>query len=1696
MAKKQVLQIKDFSGGVNSYSDPRDLQENEFQILDNAVVDELGIIRVSGGLELKDNIDITGETHQEAFPSAGSGLFSYATDYYESSSDFNSYLEMWSQNSAIAWGITDNDGGTGGVWEFGAGATNTNNKGPGYFGIGGDGIAINYASYTALGSENHGSVLYNNIKISPGKSYTILLKVINENPWYYLGSNIPPRIRLYNSTLGKYLYPDGFSDTSDETHTALISTGEGNCTVNADFWNASSGATIARQVVDGNNPVGSSAAHKSYNSFFGSTDILDASDTGAAYLKVISSVSSGAFHTTGKYAYSDNITVVANTTYLFDCIYNTNGVTGTTSGVGMRILNKDDSDATIPFNNGSNTAPPSSEWVHFNAPIGGNIYASPTSLEFTTPNGCTNISILVGVDNDGTGADYAGFSGFNLRKKMYELNYIDEISDSFGSNLAFFKHPNSWANENGGTSLSSPYIPNIGDGLFRRNYNDAFRKARLYRLNFNAPINFDESIEWSFSLEAGIWGGINQGSSVNNFIVGYIEFFEISLLSGEGKGHNVIMQSKNTSNNSMSMSLYNYNPFDKLYNKLNYLSLPSGSNSVYNFTKGSKDVYMCDKTFYDKSLYSLKNNKSTNLLELKNVSFAGPSITYSSQGSSFVGTNTSDKFWVSSYYSAGGTNTHAGNTSTFNNTVYVNATSQIFYDEGTYQLGFADWMTGNAPIEGGSAGDVVSKMNQFSGELNVLEHDVATGTGSGLPSGLSGFKYDIDDSDWLDSTNPYTKYIVIKNDDIVGTDNINPGSLDTGKRISQVDLNIQHVVYAGHYQYTDFASHHSPNMKVYLDVITTGASDITASPPNVDGSEGGYSIPGDANFIATIGEVELNPMHEKLSSYTYTDHSSNAPAAAGWKIASWGDVSNDTHVARKYSIYSKEYNVTIHIPYTMTAGGSNITVHASSGTNLQLRFVPQINPLDDFWHKGPAFTDLFDGQNGTTYTRHFADGILSDYWTIGAYTGGGADLRAYLNNSADTEDSFAFASLSDLQLNVGFETPDEGEADGWDSDWRFYFTLVDNNNIESAIGSKSEVMINTDVTKCPKIDVVMDASNGLASSYKFMKAYATSSRNGNYNLQFIIDLKKGTIKSSTSDEEFYSSNFSNFVQYTLPSKKMLLPNEIDGYESETGVLIENALDPKKMIATFKTGVIANNTLYAGNVYQDGEHHPDRMLKSPIGKSPLLPSTNFIDVAINDGDDIVSLQFYKDRLLQFKKDKLFIISTSEDYEYLQDTVENVGIFQESQVTRTPYGIAWINERGCYLYDGTKVNNLTDGKIGYKSWKDSESTWEVKGKHGASIVYLKKDDKLIVYGATKKISDIALEEEGYGENFAGGQFEQISGKQYLRQLGYQYDFKTKSWINLTNFREQLNYGWIGIDDGNPRLPNRNDNISNFTYDENGDSIFVAKPSNLIMRWNDNPRKTTGDLDLDEMYGFPSDMTPNSIHRDFRIITKDYDFGAPSVKKKVYKIYVTFKSTHIESNKIKKVRQNQDEYSSSNVGVYYAINGTNNWNEFSETKSKNYGTKGLISADSETTTTLSSDVSSSATTISVTSTSNIKVGYVLIVGDSGAAGNERMLVLSISGTTITVDRNYSSYDSDPYTTWVEGAPFKHDSGDTVSISTGDWIVAELKASASINKIDSFKLKFETKKVSGASNEDNGVPPGFMINDISVIYRTKNVR
>ena len=76
MAKK-VLQVTDFSGGLNAYADARDIDDSDFVQNWNAVVDRGGIIRVAGmGLDETLTEDWDNYNFEEGF-----GLFQFSADY-------------------------------------------------------------------------------------------------------------------------------------------------------------------------------------------------------------------------------------------------------------------------------------------------------------------------------------------------------------------------------------------------------------------------------------------------------------------------------------------------------------------------------------------------------------------------------------------------------------------------------------------------------------------------------------------------------------------------------------------------------------------------------------------------------------------------------------------------------------------------------------------------------------------------------------------------------------------------------------------------------------------------------------------------------------------------------------------------------------------------------------------------------------------------------------------------------------------------------------------------------------------------------------------------------------------------------------------------------------------------------------------------------------------------------------------------------------------------------------------------------------------------------------------------------------------------------------------------------------------------------------------------------------------------------
>ena len=123
---------------------------------------------------------------------------------------------------------------------------------------------------------------------------------------------------------------------------------------------------------------------------------------------------------------------------------------------------------------------------------------------------------------------------------------------------------------------------------------------------------------------------------------------------------------------------------------------------------------------------------------------------------------------------------------------------------------------------------------------------------------------------------------------------------------------------------------------------------------------------------------------------------------------------------------------------------------------------------------------------------------------------------------------------------------------------------------------------------------------------------------------------------------------------------------------------------------FKTAVVVNRVVYVGNVQKTDLKgqvitEDDAMYKSSVNKFDTFSSLRKIEASIRDGDAIVKIEEYADRILQFKKNKMHLINVSQDIEFLEDTFMYKGVSHPASVCKTDFGIAWANTNGCYLYN---------------------------------------------------------------------------------------------------------------------------------------------------------------------------------------------------------------------------------------------------------------------------------------------------------------------------------------------------------------------------------------------------------------------------
>tara|TARA_R110002096_G_scaffold315302_6_gene509628 strand:- start:658 stop:3186 length:2529 start_codon:yes stop_codon:yes gene_type:complete len=231
-------------------------------------------------------------------------------------------------------------------------------------------------------------------------------------------------------------------------------------------------------------------------------------------------------------------------------------------------------------------------------------------------------------------------------------------------------------------------------------------------------------------------------------------------------------------------------------------------------------------------------------------------------------------------------------------------------------------------------------------------------------------------------------------------------------------------------------------------------------------------------------------------------------------------------------------------------------------------------------------------------------------------------------------------------------------------------------------------------------------------------------------------------------------------------------------------------------ARYKTAVTANRRTYIGNIYQNDitgvlQQKGDAILKSPINQFDVFPQDSVLEASVNDGDEIMKLETYADRILQFKKTKLQLINISKEIEFLEDTFMHKGVSHTAATCKTDFGIAWVNRQGCYLYDGQKITNLLE-KQGRQIIKESD--WDSFTTDNSIIGYVPKKRQLIVLKDCTATSD---------------------GDIYL------LDIVTQSWVK-----------------GNSKFADA-EIQTNFVTDWNGDLVHVYDSDvGTVHKWDDNP------------------------------------------------------------------------------------------------------------------------------------------------------------------------------------------------------------------------------------------------------------------
>tara|TARA_R100001594_G_scaffold148632_1_gene204287 strand:+ start:679 stop:3369 length:2691 start_codon:yes stop_codon:yes gene_type:complete len=446
--------------------------------------------------------------------------------------------------------------------------------------------------------------------------------------------------------------------------------------------------------------------------------------------------------------------------------------------------------------------------------------------------------------------------------------------------------------------------------------------------------------------------------------------------------------------------------------------------------------------------------------------------------------------------------------------------------------------------------------------------------------------------------------------------------------------------------------------------------------------------------------------------------------------------------------------------------------------------------------------------------------------------------RNIFNNATDLEhaDGTSLKTTSEEAITGG----------GWtEGEYEFTYSLVDYQDNESLPHIFGSALSSAQIGHgkyFSDVGIQINTSETFRKRDKGIRIYTRKKSTNDKLILFLdIDYERGVRRNLY--EEFtswtHSGDYGDSGSAYSKVENLKIKNpSLDTYESINGYSQEEKSISFGSDGGYKCATVCASRAWVANTRKNDVVFNDRIYYTLPNRYSTFPDTFYLDIGINDGDAFNALHSLGNRLLAFKQKKLYIINVSSSSEagwYLEGEYDGMGCISQESITKTPYGICWVNNSGVFIFNGQNAPIELTQKLDDKLWYDGQVLSSAQLQ--PAIGYNNKYKQLLVF-----------QDSGYNNNSA------VETEADL----WVYDFNTQSWTTSDILFNLFSEGGVTTTQ-----------ISNFL--ESFDGVYYFEG---LSNGKKNLAVYTGD------YG------ANNI--DIR--TKDLDFERPGLIKKIFNIIVT--------------------------------------------------------------------------------------------------------------------------------------------------------------------------------------------------------------